>query len=66
MMDTKKDKQVAEVVEQQLEQCEDTDNPEKNDLSDVELEQVAGGGVPEIMGLQSGGESGDDPWWQQN
>jgi hypothetical protein len=32
-------------------------------LSEEDLSLVNAAGVPEIMGLQSGGESDDDPWW---
>ncbi len=34
-------------------------------LTDEDLEKVAGGGVPEIMGLQGGDGSDDDPWWHK-
>lgn len=42
---------------------QDTQSRIPSALSENELSFVNAAGVPEIMGLQSGGESDDDPWW---
>lgn len=37
---------------------------ETMELTMDQMDKISAGGVPEIMGLQSGGESEDDPWWK--
>lgn len=42
---------------------QDTQSRMPSALSEDELAFVNAAGVPEIMGLQSGDGSDDDPWW---